>query len=118
MKVRLFRQDTIEEFAENHANGKKHFKGFLTAIKYADWEEPADITNTVKGNLLGNGSNRVVFDIGGNGSNAFRIICEYKFGLYYKKIDVFKVHLYVNWIGTHEAYNKIGEKEKLTISIY
>ena len=118
MKVRLFRQDTLEDFADHHANGKKHFQSFMTALTYADWEEPADITRTIKGNLLGNGSYRVVFDIGGNGSNAFRVIGEYKFGLPYKKQNIRKVHLYVNWVGTHEACNRISEKEKLTIRIY
>lgn len=42
MKVRLFRQDTLEDFADHHANGKKHFRSFMTALTYADWEEPAD----------------------------------------------------------------------------
>lgn len=115
MKVRLFLEETIEEFAENHANGKKHFDGFLTAIKKADWQEPIDITTSIRANLIANGSNRVVFDIGGNGNNAFRIICEYLFGCYYKKSKSYKVHLYVNWIGTHEEYNALTEEQKRTI---
>lgn len=65
MKVRLFLQGTIEDFANHHASGKKLFASFLTVIKNAEWEEPGDITKTVKGNLLSNGSDRVVFDIGG-----------------------------------------------------
>jgi mRNA interferase HigB len=118
MKVRLFLQETIEEFADNHANGKKHFTNWLTAIKEVEWEEPNHITISLNGNLLGNGSDRVVFDIGGNGRNAFRIICSYRFGLYYKKSNTYKVHLYVNWIGTHEEYNALTEEQKTTISIY
>ncbi len=118
MKVRLFLKETIEEFAENHANGKKHFANWLTVIKDVEWEEPNHITASLSGNLLGNGSNRVVFDIGGNGRNAFRLICSYKFRLYYKKSDTYKVHLYVNWIGTHEEYNALTEEQKITISIY
>lgn len=118
MKVRLIRQDTVEEFAENHAGGKNLFKAWINAIKHADWKEPNDITKTVKGNLLGNGSDRIVFDVGGNGKNSFRIICEYLFGCFYKKSDTKKVHLYVTWIGTHEEYNRLTENEKLTISDY
>ena len=117
MRVRLFRQDTIEEFVDNHGNGKKHFIGWLQTLKYADWEEPGDITFSLKGNLLGGGSNRVVFDVGGNGRNAFRIICEYKFDCPYNN-GVRKVHLYVNWIGTHEEYNTLSANEKLTVSDY
>ena len=45
----------------------------------------------------GNGSNRVVFDVGGNN---YRVICKYWFG-------ITRVHLYVKWIGTHAEYDKI-----------
>ncbi len=116
MRVRLFRKDTIEGFAEFHSNGKRHFDGWLNVIKYVEWGKPIDITTYHNGNLLGNGSNRVVFDIGGNGRNAFRIICSYLFGC--KSKSGKKVHLYVNWIGTHEEYNSLTENEKLTISHY
>jgi mRNA interferase HigB len=117
MKVRLLRPDTVEEFAEDHANGASLFKGWLKTIREADWDEPNDIRLSTKSNLLGNGSTRVVFDIGGNGPNSYRIICEYLFGCQYKN-SVKKVHLYVNWIGTHEKYNDLTEQEKLTISRY
>lgn len=109
MRIRLLRPDTIEAYARKHANGRVHFDNWLAVLKYANWNEPADITKTYKGNLIGNSSDRVVFDIGGNGSNAFRMICEYKFGRKY-------VHVYVNWIGTHEQYNALSQKEKCTIS--
>jgi mRNA interferase HigB len=118
MKVRLFLQDTVEDFADKHSTGKKLFVGWINAIKGADWNEPLDITRTVKGNLIGNGSDRVVFDIGGNSSNSFRIICSYQFGFYYKKSKEYKIHLFVNWIGTHEEYNRLTEERKLTISDY
>jgi mRNA interferase HigB len=111
MKVRLLLRTTVEEFSENHSNGKTHFDKWLEVMEYADWSKPKDITDTYSGNLLGNGTNRVVFDIGGNGRNAFRIICEYNFG-------VKNIHLYVNWIGTHEAYNSLTKEQKITISIY
>lgn len=109
MRVKLYRKETIEEFKEDHANGKKHFENFLALLEYADWETPQDITFTIKGNLLGNGSDRVVFDLGGNGSNAFRIICKYIFKPFKKR-----VYLYVVWIGTHEEYNALSKEDKLT----
>lgn len=118
MKVRLFLEGTIREFSDKHANGKKLFTAFLTIIKNADWLEPNDIRKTINSNLLGNGSDRIVFDVGGNGKNAFRVICEYKFGCYYRKDNIYKVHLYVNWIGTHEEYNSLTEKQKLTVCMY
>jgi mRNA-degrading endonuclease HigB of HigAB toxin-antitoxin module len=116
MKVKLYLQETVEDFSEDHSNGKKLFNAWLYVIKNAEWGEPADITKTAKGNLLGNGCDRVVFDIGGNGKNAFRIICGYKFGCPYKKSKTKKVHLYVNWIGTHEEYNALTDEQKRNVS--
>ena len=111
MKVRLSRVDTVEDYSKSHSNAGVYFRNWLDAIEEADWEEPADITSAFSGNLLGGGSNRVVFDIGGNGRNSHRMICEYAFGL---KL----VRLYVNWIGSHERYNALSNKDKLTISVY
>lgn len=112
MRVRLLLRDTIEDYIVNHANSKIHFNNWLESIiERADWNEPKDVTSAFSANLLGAGSNRVIFDIGGNGRNAHRMICEYMFGLKY-------VRLYVNWIGTHEEYNVLTDKEKRTISIY
>jgi mRNA interferase HigB len=52
--------------------------------------------------LLGNGSNRVVFDIGGNN---YRMICSYYF-------SSSTVHLFVKWIGTHSDYDKLCKERK------
>jgi mRNA-degrading endonuclease HigB of HigAB toxin-antitoxin module len=109
MKLKLFRKETIQEFADKHANARKHFENFLSAMEYADWNEPLDICKAVNGNLLGNGSDRVVFDLGGNGRNAFRVICKYKFRQHKNR-----VYLYVVWIGSHEEYNALSLKDKLT----
>jgi len=111
MRVRLVKGVTARDYARLHANGQRHFDHWLSAMDNADWNEPADITRSFKGNLLGGGSNRVVFDLGGNGSNSFRIICSYAFG---KKW----VHVFLKWIGTHEAYNYLTEAAKRTIAIF
>ena len=47
--------------------------------------------------LLGDGTEKVIFDIGGNN---YRIICKY----WFSRDDV---HLYVKWIGTHAEYDKL-----------
>lgn len=106
MRVRLLRKDSVEDFMLNHANGKKHFEKLLSALEFADWETPKDITSTFSGNLLG--EKRVVFDVGGNSKNAFRMICTFEFGI---KL----VRLYVNWIGTHEEYNSLSNKNKMEV---
>lgn len=118
MRVKLFLQRSIEDYIVNHANGKRHFLSWLKSIKEADWNEPADITKVINGNLLGRGSNRVIFDVGGNGQNAFRIICQYKFNCPHSQGKIMKVHLYINWVGTHEEYNRLSDDVKRTIEMY
>jgi mRNA interferase HigB len=70
----------------------------LSNLEDADWASPEDIPALFNSaDLLGNGSNRVVFDVGGNN---YRVICKYWFG-------TTTVHLYVKWIGTHAEYDKL-----------
>lgn len=110
MKVHLLVKQTIEDYSAKNPQSRIPFRIWLSAIKYADWDSPEYIQKTFgSADLLGNGSNRVVFDIGGNN---YRMICEYLFG------DK-QAHLFVCWIGTHEQYDKICfERKQYTISDY
>lgn len=107
MKVRLIRRSSIEEYTKQNAPGRGSFSIWLSVLKYADWIEPGDIKCTYgSADLLGNGSCRVVFDIGGNNH---RMICMYHFGRT-------NVHLYIKWIGSHAAYSVLcnkGEQYKI-----
>lgn len=101
MKVRLIKKKTLEEFARINSQSKSSLTAWLRNIRFADWEEPGDINRTYKSaDLLGRGSNRVIFDIGGNN---YRMICKYWFGYT-------RVHLYVKWIGTHAEYDDLYSK--------
>ncbi|GAB3915268.1 type II toxin-antitoxin system HigB family toxin [Larkinella knui] len=110
MKVHLIKKETIEAYVEKNARGKSSFANWLTAIKFADWQVPANILDTFgAADLLGNGTNRVVFDIGGN---TYRMICKYAFG---EK----QIHLFVCWIGTHAQYTKLCQKnQQYTVNDY
>ena len=110
MRVHLIKKQTIENYAAENAGSRKPFFLWLSAIKFADWEEPNDIKKTFgSADLLGNGSDRVVFDIGGNN---YRMICKYLFG---EK----QVHLFVCWMGTHSEYDKIcNANAQYTINAY
>jgi mRNA interferase HigB len=110
MKIRLIRKETIEEFVTDHAHSRPSFANWLAAIKHADWRSPYDIKQTFgSADLLGMGSNRVVFDIGGNN---YRLVCKYAFGER-------QVHLFVCWIGTHGQYDKLcNDSEQYTITDY
>lgn len=109
MRVHLIKKQTIEGYASRNA-GKLFFERWLSVLRYADWDEPDDILKTFgSADLLGNGTSRVVFDLGGN---SYRMICKYAFGGN-------MVHLFVCWIGTHAQYDKLCKANKqYTINEY
>jgi mRNA interferase HigB len=103
MKVRLIKKKSIENFVAANGQSRISFRIWLSLIKRADWSTPEDIAGTFgSADLMGKGSNRVVFDIGGN---HYRLICSYHFG-------VKMVHLFVKWIGTHAAYTQLCKSNK------
>lgn len=103
MKVHLIKIQSIERYVRENTQSKKAFEVWLAIIKRADWNTPQDIIRTFNSaDILGKGSNRVVFNIGGN---KYRIICKYFFGQQ-------KVHLFVKWIGTHALYTKSCDNEE------
>ena len=110
MKVHLIKKQTLGEFTEKHPGSKASLEDWAQKLRLADWEQPGDIKQTFNtADLLGKGSERVVFDIGGNN---YRIICKYFFGAK-------QVHLFVCWIGTHSGYDKICKRnEQYIINVY
>lgn len=98
MKVHLIRRETIVAYTKQNAQSRSGFEEWFVKLKYADWNEPEDVQDTFPAtDLLGNGSNRVVFNIGGN---KYRMVAKYAFG------DS-QIHLFICWIGTHAAYNTL-----------
>ena len=110
MKVHLIKKQTIEEFVARNARSKSSFTIWLTGVKYADWNQPNDIQKTFgSADLLGQNSNRVIFNIGGNN---YRMICKYSFGI---KL----AHLFICWIGTHTEYNELcNQNLQYTVNIF
>ena len=67
MKVNLIKKKTIHDFVIGHSNGRKDFDKWLKLILVADWNSPNDIQVLFpSADLLGNGVNRAVFNIGGH----------------------------------------------------
>ena len=98
MKVHLISKQTVEDFILENARSKTSFGIWYAILKLADWSEPNDmIMSFSSADLLGNGTNRIVFNVGGNN---YRIICKYHFG-------ETRVHLFIKWIGTHAEYTKL-----------
>lgn len=110
MRVHLIKKQSIEDFILEYAKSRSAFENWLTIIKRVDWEEPNDIISTFNhADILGKGSDRVIFNIAGNN---YRMICKYHFGKT-------KIHLFVKWIGTHAQYDKLcNEGKQYEISEY
>lgn len=103
MKVHLIKKQTIEDYIIKNARSKAYFEIWFSILKRVDWKEPNEIISTYNSSdILGNSSNRVVFNIGGN---HYRMICQYHFGIK-------KVHLFIKWIGTHAEYSKLCDAHK------
>ncbi|SFE52463.1 mRNA interferase HigB [Chitinophaga sp. CF118] len=103
MKIHLVKKPSIESFVNLYPNSRSSFEEWKTKIKFANWENPSDIKQTFRSaDLLGNGSNRVIFNVGGNN---YRMLCKYSFG------DT-QVHLYICWIGTHASYNELCKSKQ------
>ena len=110
MKVHLVKKQTIEDYTKDNARSRPSFRLWLLTLNSADWNDPEDILKTFGAtDLLGNGSDRAVFDVGGNN---YRMICHYVFGEN-------QAHLFVCWIGTHAEYSKLcKENKQYKVSIY
>jgi mRNA interferase HigB len=110
MKVHLIKRDTINTYCKSNAQSRSGFEEWYSKLKYADWGNPEDMQNTFPNtDLLGNGTSRAVFDIGGN---KYRLIAKFAFG------DK-EMHLFVCWIGTHAQYSKLCKTgQQYSISIY
>ena len=101
MKVHLIKKQSVLLYVKSNARSRVSFEGWLEKLKYADWNIPSDISYTfATADLVGRGSHRVFFDIGGN---KYRIICKYVFGEN-------SVHLFICWIGTHGEYSEMCRK--------
>lgn len=110
MRIHLLKEKSIRNFVLGNSGSKNPFEEWLALLKRADWNMPSDIDSTYpSADLLGNGSSRVVFNIGGNN---YRMICQYAFGEN-------EVHLFVCWIGKHAEYTKIcAANKQYSINIY
>jgi len=110
MKVRIIKRQSVEDYVSGHADSRAGFETWLTLIRMADWKKPQDIVATFhRADILGSGSERVVFNIKGND---YRMICKYAFG-------ITMVRLFICWIGTHAEYTELCNKNKQeTVHVY
>jgi mRNA interferase HigB len=92
--MRVISKRLLREFWEKHADAKAALQGWYEDALRADWKTPADIKNTY-GNASIIANNRVVFNIKGND---YRLVV---------KVHYDRGYLYIRFVGTHAAYDKI-----------
>jgi mRNA interferase HigB len=111
MKVHLIKEKTVLDYAKEHATSIGAFKRWTENIKGASIDKPQDFVDLFgpkNVDILGNDSNRVCFDVGGN---KHRIICSYYFNASINTVTVF-----VKWIGTHAEYDALNDRgEQYTV---
>jgi mRNA interferase HigB len=92
--VRVIAKRTLREFWAKHPDAQGSLAAWYRDAEAATWREPADIKARVA-SVSFVGSDRVVFNIGGN---KYRLVARvvYAFGL-----------VYVRFVGTHAAYDAI-----------
>lgn len=91
---RIFSKSTLRDFWEKHTDAEQYLKTWFDTAINADWKTPADVKQTfANASILKN--NRIIFNIRGN---AYRLVVKFNFE---------KQWIFVRFIGTHEAYDKI-----------
>jgi mRNA interferase HigB len=103
MRVKIIKKQTVYDYVQKHPASRPGFNNWIMLLNAAGWNTPNDIFNTFRSaDILGKGTNRIVFDIGGNN---YRVICSYHFGAK-------TVQLFVAWIGTHAEYTKLCNRKE------
>jgi len=96
--LRIIARRTLKEFWLKHHEVEEQLKTWYHDAKNSDWHSPHDIKDLYpSASLLGD--NRVVFNIKGN---RFRLIVKINYD--------FQI-IYIRFIGTHSAYDKIDAEK-------
>ena len=91
---RIFSKSTLREYWNKYPDSEQHLKTWYDTAMNSDWKTPNDVKQTyMNASILKN--NRVVFNIKGN---SHRLIAKFNFE---------KQWIFIRFIGTHKAYDKI-----------
>nr|MBC7613891.1 type II toxin-antitoxin system HigB family toxin [Pseudopedobacter sp.] len=96
--MRIIAKKTLVNFYEKHASSKESLEAWFLEVSNSVWQKPEDVIIDYPSADVITGK-RFVFNIKGN---HFRLIADIEFKL---KI------VFIVWIGTHAAYDKINVKE-------
>ncbi len=96
--MRVISVKTLKLFWEKHPDAENPLRAWYTEAKKATWKSPQDIKAEYRTASILRHS-RVVFNIKGN---TYRLVAAVKYE--------FQI-VYIRFIGTHEAYDKINAEE-------
>lgn len=91
---RIFAKSTLREFWKKYPDSEQYLKTWYDAAMSSEWKTPADVKQTfINASILK--ESRIVFNIHGN---SYRLVVKFNFA---------KQWIFIRFIGTHTAYNKI-----------
>jgi mRNA interferase HigB len=91
---RIFAKSTLREYWLIHPDSEQYLKTWYDTAMSSNWKTPNDVKQTyANASILKD--NRIVFNIKGN---SFRLVAKFNFE---------KQWIFIRFIGTHTAYNKI-----------
>ena len=96
--MRIISRKTLISFWSKHSKSEQALKAWYDEARSAKWKSPNELKRQYKNaSIISN--KRVVFNIKGND---YRLVVdiEYRIGI-----------VFVVWVGTHKAYDKIKIKE-------
>ncbi|HUI16189.1 MAG TPA: type II toxin-antitoxin system HigB family toxin [Alphaproteobacteria bacterium] len=97
--MRIIAASTLREFrtSPGRDDAEQPLRAWVHIVKAADWSRPTDVKSMFRSADIP-GNDRVVFNIGGN---KYRLVA----AVHYRGKRV-----YVRFIGTHRAYDRIDAK--------
>ena len=92
--MRIISRRALREFWVRHPDAEQPLKVWYANARHADWKTPSDVKATYRNASIVE-NNRVVFNIKGN---FYRLVTaiDYQYSI-----------VYIRFVGTHQAYNKI-----------
>lgn len=96
--MRIIAKRTLREFWERHPDVEEPLLAWFREVEQEDWDTPAKVKAKYR-NASIVGDNRVVFNIKGNG---YRLVVKINYPL---RI------VYIRFVGTHAAYDRINVEE-------
>jgi len=94
--MNLIGREKLDAYRRNYASARKALNVWIEIIEKASWHSPHELKATLAAaSIIGQGSDRVVFNIKGN---AFRLVV---------RIDFARQIVLVRWFGTHAEYDRI-----------